>query len=116
MSPPESAAVQELARFVRDARPRPRNAWAAQLDARVADGFPRKRPRLRLPVLPRPPLLLPALGPAVCLIAAIGVAVSLRGGRDHGSTPAASGREAAPLTVEPRTAEKGAAGAPDAVV
>jgi len=42
VSLPESA---ELARLVRDARPRPREAFTAALDARVAAGFPREKKR-----------------------------------------------------------------------
>ena len=82
MSPPESAAMQELARLVHDARPRPREAWATELDARVADRF-RGRRRLRLPAFPRPSLLLPALGSVACLVAAVFIALPLLPGPDE---------------------------------
>jgi len=87
VSPPESAAFEELADLVRGARPRPREAWAVQLDARVADGFAR-RPRIRVPALPRPTVLLPALGTVACLVAAVFIALPLlRGpGREQPST------------------------------
>jgi hypothetical protein len=87
VSPPESAALRELARLVHEARPRPREAWAAELDARVADGFGRRR-RFRLPALPRPTVLLPAVGTVACLVAAVFIALPLlRGPEDHGESP-----------------------------
>jgi Domain of unknown function (DUF4349) len=74
MSPPEAG---ELGHLVRDARPRPREAFTAALDARVDAGFPRQR---RLPSLPRPRVLYPALGIAATLIAAVILATTLIGG------------------------------------
>ena len=85
MSLPESA---ELARLVRDARPRPREAFTAALDARVAAGFPReKKQRRRLPSLPRPRVLYPALGLAATAIVALVLATSLLGSGAGTATP-----------------------------
>jgi len=85
VSLPESA---ELARLVRDARPRPREAFTAALDARVAAGFPReKRRRRRLPSLPRPRVLYPALGLAATAIVALVLATSLLGSGAGTGTP-----------------------------
>ena len=85
MSLPESA---ELARLVRDARPRPREAFTAALDARVAAGFPReKKQRRRLPSLPRPRVLYPALGLAATAIVALVLATSLLGSGAGTGTP-----------------------------
>ena len=85
MSLPESA---ELARLVRDARPRPREAFTAALDARVAAGFPReKKQRRRLPSLPRPRVLYPALGLAATAIVALVLATSLLGSGVGTGTP-----------------------------
>jgi hypothetical protein len=87
VSLPESA---ELPRLVRDARPRPREAFTAALDARVAAGFPReKKRRRRLPSLPRPRVLYPALGLAATAIVALVLATSLLGsGAGNGTPPA----------------------------
>jgi len=85
VSLPESA---ELARLVRDARPRPREAFTAALDARVAAGFPReKKQRRRLPSLPRPRVLYPALGLAATAIVALVLATSLLGSGAGTGTP-----------------------------
>ena len=85
MSLPESA---ELGRLVRDARPRPREAFTAALDARVAAGFPReKKQRRRLPSLPRPRVLYPALGLAATAIVALVLATSLLGSGAGTGTP-----------------------------
>ena len=85
MSLPESA---ELGRLVRDARPRPREAFTAALDARVAAGFPReKKQRRRLPSLPRPRVLYPALGLAATAIVALVLATSLLGSGVGTGTP-----------------------------
>jgi len=85
VSLPESA---ELARLVRDARPRPREAFTAALDARVAAGFPReKKRRRRLPSLPRPRVLYPALGLAATAIVALVLATSLLGSGVGTGTP-----------------------------
>ena len=85
MSLPESA---ELGRLVRDARPRPREAFTAALDARVAAGFPReKKQRRRLPSLPRPRVLYPALGLAATAIVALVLATSLLGSGSGTGTP-----------------------------
>ena len=85
MSLPESA---ELARLVRDACPRPREAFTAALDARVAAGFPReKKQRRRLPSLPRPRVLYPALGLAATAIVALVLATSLLGSGSGTGTP-----------------------------
>ena len=98
MSLPESA---ELARLVRDARPRPREAFTAALDARVAAGFPReKKQRRRLPSLPRPRVLYPALGLAATAIVALVLATSLLGGGAGTGTPSDI-RPADPALVEP---------------
>src|SRR6188472_4554557 len=118
MSLPEAA---DLHRLVREARPRPREAWVAELDARVAAGFPRVR-RRRLPALPRRAVLVPALGTVACLLVAVVVAVSLLGG--SGSQPEAGSPtevdrhtlvEPAPKTAPGATASGGeAAGVPPA--
>jgi hypothetical protein len=85
VSLPESA---ELGRLVRDARPRPREAFTAALDARVAAGFPReKKQRRRLPSLPRPRVLYPALGLAATAIVALVLATSLLGSGTGTGTP-----------------------------
>jgi hypothetical protein len=85
VSLPESA---ELARLLRDARPRPREAFTAALDARVAAGFPReKKQRRRLPSLPRPRVLYPALGLAATAIVALVLATSLLGSGVGTGTP-----------------------------
>ena len=85
MSLPESA---ELGRLVRDARPRPREAFTAALDARVATGFPReKKRRRRLSSLPKPRVLYPALGLAATAIVALVLATSLLGGGAGTGTP-----------------------------
>ena len=85
MSLPESA---ELARLVRDARPRPREAFTAALDARVAAGFPReKKRRPRLPSLLRPRVLYPALGLAATAIVVLMLATSLLGSGAGTGTP-----------------------------
>jgi len=98
VSLPESA---ELARLVRDARPRPREAFTAALDARVAAGFPReKKQRRRLPSLPRPRVLYPALGLAATAIVALVLATSLLGGGAGTGTPSDI-RPADPALVEP---------------
>src|SRR6185437_9689959 len=98
VSLPESA---ELARLVRDARPRPREAFTAALDARVAAGFPReKQQRRRLPSLPRPRVLYPALGLAATAIVALVLATSLLGGGAGTGTPSDI-RPADPALVEP---------------
>jgi hypothetical protein len=98
VSLPESA---ELARLVRDARPRPREAFTAALDARVAAGFPReKKQRRRLPSLPRPRVLYPALGLAATAIVALVLATSLLGSGAGTGTPSDI-RPADPALVEP---------------
>ena len=85
MSLPESA---ELARLLRDARPRPREAFTAALDARVAAGFPREEKRRRhLPWLPSPRVLYPALGLAATAIVALVLATSLLGSGVGTGTP-----------------------------
>jgi hypothetical protein len=108
VSPPETAATQELARLVHDARPRPREAWATELDARVADRF-RGRSRFRLPAFPRPSLLLPALATAACLVAAVFIALPLlRGPDEHRESTSAD--EATPGAAE--TSAQGRSSAP----
>ena len=98
MSLPESA---ELPRLVRDARPRPREAFTAALDARVAAGFPReKKRRRRLPSLPRPRVLYPALGLAATAIVALVLATSLLGSGAGNGTPSDI-RPAGHALVEP---------------
>src|SRR6266536_2510878 len=115
MSRPETAALdpelEALGRLVAEARPRPRAAWASELDARVAAGF-RREPAgagSRLGALRRAGavagaalhrlrssgLLLPGLAAAACLAvcAVVAVPVLVGPGRGGGGPPA--GRELA---------------------
>ena len=127
---PELAAVAELAHELRAERPVARMEYAAELDARAAEGFPAQTEgllaRLRRWIAARPPrkIAVPA-GAVAALVVVIGIAISQspndRGGPNVATTatePAGgevgaiqpqSGDEAAPEAglVEPPAARNG---------
>src|SRR3954463_16209803 len=110
---PRERELQELALALRADSPEPGPAFAAELDRRVAAGFPKqrsKRGRLALPSF-----WIPALAAASLLIVAVVVGLSSLGGHStevatfHGdlATPRKSSPNAvvgAPSTVAPATA------------
>src|SRR5215211_3626066 len=80
---PEHAELAELALLLRDDRPQPTTGWTAQLDGRVAAGFPAPpRRRLRLRLGRAAPLLAAA---AVLLPLIVGVALLPRSSEDDGA-------------------------------
>src|SRR3954471_15252940 len=77
---PRERELQELALALRADSPEATPAFAAELDRRVAAGFPKsKRGRLALPSF-----WIPALAAASLLIVAVVVGVSSLGGSDDG--------------------------------
>jgi hypothetical protein len=93
--PPDLAELGELAVLVRDERPLPAPAFAAALDARAADRFPRPRRRRA----PGPPFLGPALAAAACLLLVAGLVAVPRLGSD-GDEPASGGASGTALQRE----------------
>ena len=94
--------LDELAIALAAEAPRPGADFARRLDERVAAGFPRKRPVLKLPRVA-------LLGSAAALVVAVVVAVSLIGGsgtstKSSGASTAAGSSEAAPQSA---TADSG---------
>jgi hypothetical protein len=98
--PPDLTELGGLAVLVRDERPLPPPAFAAALDARAADGFPRPR-RRRAPGLQ---VMGPALAAAACLLLVAGLVAVPRLGSDGdrqasgggGASGTALDRESAP--------------------
>src|SRR3954447_18934352 len=74
---PRERELQELAPALRADSAEPRPAFAAELDRRVAAGFPKPRRRFSLPSF-----WMPALAAASVLIAVAVVAISSLGGGD----------------------------------
>ena len=114
---PDLEVLAELARALREERVGAEPGFAARLDQRVADGFPRSGRlaglRKRLTAAPPRRILAPA-GAAATLLVVIGVAVSqsgeIGGGGDEGISP-----QPAPQAPDQVTVGKGARdGAPAA--
>jgi hypothetical protein len=89
----------ELEIALRAETPRPSAEFAESLDAKVAGGFPRKKPsRFRLPAIP-------AVATGLALIVAVVAVVSVAGNNGHGSRTAGSqtsvAGESAPTTAAP---------------
>src|SRR6478752_3904069 len=78
---------------LRDLRPEPDATFTRELDARAAAGFPRRRPRMRLPKLP---LLAPGLAlSGVCAVLIVVAVTSSGGGTVSGSGGGSSSSGAA---------------------
>src|SRR3954447_1780752 len=95
---PRERELQELALALRADSPEPTPAFAAELDRRVAAGFPKpKRGRLALPSF-----RIPALAATSLLIVAVVVALSSLGGSDGGGNSRwVAAEQAAPRGVAP---------------
>src|SRR2546423_12500980 len=79
---PDLAELADLARALREDRPRPREEFRAELDAGAARGFTRPRARRGRPA--RPPPLLPALGAAAAVVGVVVAGSTTRGGQNRG--------------------------------
>src|SRR4051794_36027259 len=108
---PHERERQELALALRADSPEPAPAFAAELDRRVAAGFPKpksKRGRLALPSF-----WIPALAAASLLIVAVVVGVSSLGGSDGNAGNTIAGAEqSAPKGVAPGSPSSDPAGPP----
>jgi hypothetical protein len=102
---PELRELQELALALRDDAPEPDRDFAAELDARLAAGFPRARtrPRLTLPRLPRPAL---AAAASVLLALAVVAGLLTRGDEDSPEPTALSDTRAAAPESAPQADEQ----------
>jgi hypothetical protein len=94
---------------LRDLRPEPDVTFTRELDARAAAGFPRRRPRVRLPKLP---LLAPGLAlSGVCAVLIVVAVTSSGGGTVSGSGGGSSSSGAASaIAPRPQEAAKSAGG------
>jgi uncharacterized protein DUF4349 len=83
------AVLADLAALLAADRPEPDPRWARRLDTRAAQGFPRRRRRLRVPRV----WLAPAAGVAACaaLILVVGLAAHHSPGSDSSSSAGAGG-------------------------
>src|SRR3954447_26785721 len=97
---PRERELQELALALKADSPQPRPAFAAELDQRVAAGFPKAKPKRRLPV---PSLWIPALATACLVIVVAVVAINSTGGSSStdSTAPSGAGLEAAQPTTTP---------------
>src|SRR3954454_21071878 len=87
---PRERELQELALALRADSAEPRPAFAAELDRRVAAGFPKPRRRFSLPSF-----WIPALAAAAVLIALAVVSISSLGGGSSDSTTSSAVAEKA---------------------
>jgi hypothetical protein len=95
--------MELLEAVLREDAPRPDPVFAQRLDARVAEGFPRERRRLR------PPPLMPALATATAVLVIAVVGAALLGGGSEPRT-VSTGSEGAPLSAAPSPSASGLAG------
>src|SRR3954463_16430525 len=113
---PRERELQELALALRADSPEPAPAFAAELDRRVAAGFP--KPRSKRGRLALPSFWIPALAAASLLIVAgVGGLSSLGGGEDGGKNTPTAAEQAAPKDTAgapPLDALSGPSGAPPA--
>src|SRR3954447_18256417 len=92
---PRERELQELALALRADSPEPAPAFAAELDRRVAAGFP--KPRSKRGRLAQPSFWIPALAAASLLIVAVVVGLSSLGGSDGtGESTSVAAEQAAP--------------------
>jgi hypothetical protein len=116
---PDLEVLAELARALREERLGAEPGFAARLDQRVADGFPRpgrlEGLRKRLTAAPPRRILAPA-GAAATLLVVVGVAVSqsgqIGGGDDGFSTQPAPDQPVGVAPDQPTVGEDAAGGAP----
>src|SRR4051794_19299680 len=113
---PHERERQELALALRADSPEPAPAFAAELDRRVAAGFP--KPRSKRGRLALPSFWIPALAAASLLIVAVVVGLSSLGGSDDGgNSTSVAAEQAAPKDTAgapPLDALSGSSGAPPA--
>jgi uncharacterized protein DUF4349 len=103
---PEERRLQELVLAVRDDAPVPDAGFELRMNARVAAGFPPRRPRGRIHALLTTRPQMAALGAAASILIALLVAVSvLGGGGSTTRTSSAPSSTAAPATGAGSTAE-----------
>ena len=94
---PEHAELADLALLLRDERPEPTNAWTAQMDRRVAAGFPAKPRKPRFAFLHHDAA--PVFAVLLLLAVPIGLAVALSGGSgDDAGGGGASGESPASIS------------------
>lgn len=114
---PELRELQELALALRADVPEPREEFAAVMEVRRGQGFPRQS-RRRLPALPRLPRPALAVAASVLLALAVGAGLFARGGDgDPAPTALSDAPTAAPTGADARELSEqvapGAAVAPD---